>query len=194
MDHILSRNDKYDLTNVPLATLFALESWLTRKLSQPHAIINRWLAHCRAELERRTAEAPTPPADFTRNDKLSCTCRDCRELSRFLADPGESVCRFPLAKERRRHLHQIIDGSHCDLTHVTTRTGRPYALVCTKTIASYERAHEVYSRDQENMKRLRAIENNWGHANTRRRLVSSKNPPTKLNTATGRVVRAKDVV
>jgi hypothetical protein len=194
MDHTLSRNDRYDLTDVHLATLFALESWLTRKLSQPHAIINRWLAHCRAELERRTAKAPTPPADFARSDKLSCTCRDCRELGRFLADPNESVCRFPLAKERRRHLHQIIDGSRCDLTHVTTRTGSPYSLVCTKTIASYERAHEIYSRDQENLKRLRAIKKNWDQANTKRRFVSSKNPPNKSNTATGRVPRAKEVV
>jgi 2OG-Fe(II) oxygenase superfamily len=194
MDHALARSDKYDLTDVHLAVLFALESWLTRTLSQPHAIINRWLAHCRAELEGRTAEAPTPPADFARNGKLSCTCRDCQELSRFLADPTEPVHRFPLAKERRRHLHQIIDSNHCDLTHLTARTGRPYALVCTKTIASYERAREIYLRDQKNLKRLRAIEENWNQANTKRKPILPKNPQNKSSSQTDRVPRPKEAV
>jgi hypothetical protein len=65
-------------------------------------------------------------------------------------------------KERRQHLHQIIDGNHCDLTHVTTRTGSPHTLVCTKTTASYEKACKIYARDQENLKRLRALEGRIG--------------------------------
>jgi hypothetical protein len=194
MDHALSHDNKYDLTDVHLAALFALESWLTRTLNQPHAIVSRWLAYCHAELERRTAEAPRPPADFSRNDKLSCKCGDCRELGRFLADPAESVRRFPLAKERRRHLHQIIDANRCDLTHVTTRTGRPYALVCTKTTASYERARDIYLRDQENLKRLLTIEKYWDHLDTARRSVLPKNPRTKSKTPTGRVPQPKEAV
>jgi len=194
MDHTLSHGDKYDLTDVHLATQFALESWLTRTLSQPHPIVARWFAHCRRELEQRTAEAPTPPPDFSRNHKLSCACGDCRELSRFLADPAESVRCFPLAKERRRHLHQIIDGNGCDLTHVTARTGRPFGLVCKKTTASYERAREVYLRDQKNLKRLRAIEQNWDQAGTQGRSVVPKNRRSKSTTPTGRVLRAKEAL
>jgi len=164
MDHTLPPSGKYDLTDVHLKTIFALESWLPRKLSRPEPVVTHWLAHCRTELEQRTTQAPTPPADFRRNEKLSCTCGDCRELSRFLANPHESVHRFPAAKDRRQHLHQVIDTGGCDLTHVTTRTGRPYTLVCTKTTASYEAACKVYARDQENMKRLRAIESKINQA------------------------------
>jgi len=78
--------------------------------------------------------------------------------TKFPADPHESARRFPLSKGRRQHLHQIIDANGCDLTHVTTRTGRPFTLVCKKTTASHEKSRETYARDQENLKRLRAIE------------------------------------
>jgi hypothetical protein len=38
-----------------------------------------------------------------------------------------------MAKERRRHLHGIIDSNRCDCTHVTEHRGSPHTLVCTKT-------------------------------------------------------------
>lgn len=158
IDHTLSQRSIYDLTGAHLKAIFALEAWLPRRLKTPSAGISRWLRQCRTELERRTANAPTAPIDFRRTDKLSCQCGDCRQLSQFLADPHQSVRQFPLAKDRRQHLHQMIDACGCDLTHVTARKGRPYTLVCTKTTASYERACQVYSRDCENLKRLQAME------------------------------------
>ena len=67
--------------------------------------------------------------------------------------------RFPLAKKRRQHLHQIIDGNRCDLTHVTERRGSPFTLVCTKTTASYEAACKIHERDLQNLSRIIALEN-----------------------------------
>ena len=158
INQTLAASAKYDLTDVHLKTIFGLEAWLTRKLNKPSRPISRWLSHCRGELDRRTRHAPEPPADYRRPDKLSCTCGDCRELSRFLTDPHESGHHFPVAQDRRRHLHQVIDANGCDLTHVTTRKGRPYTLVCTKTTASYDKACQVYARDRGNLKRLQAVE------------------------------------
>jgi predicted 2-oxoglutarate/Fe(II)-dependent dioxygenase YbiX len=158
IDHTLSQVKTYDLTDAHLAAIFALESWLHRKLGKADRIVARWLDHCRTELERRTEHNPTPPTDFRRAAKLSCNCPECLELSGFLADPNESVHRFAVRKDRRQHLHQIIDGDRCDLTHVTTRTSNPHTLVCTKTTASYQLACKNYARDRENLKRLRAVE------------------------------------
>lgn len=158
IDHTLAASDKNALTDVHLKAMFSLESWLPGKLGRLEPTIARWLAHCRTELEQRTAQAPAPPADFRRAAKLSCNCGDCRELSRFLDDPRESVHHFPRAKDRRQHLHQVIDACGCDLTHVTTRKGRPYTLVCAKTTASYATACQVYERNRKNLHRLRALE------------------------------------
>jgi hypothetical protein len=156
IDHTLAC-DGYDLTDAHLAAIFSLESRLI-KTHGHNAVISNWLAACRRELENRTAEAPLKPTDYRRAQKLSCNCQDCRELSKFLADPKQRVGRFPLAKERRRHLHNIIDHDACDCTHVTERRGRPYTLVCTKTMASYEKACKIHGRDLESLSRIIALQ------------------------------------
>jgi len=158
IDHALA-SGKYDLTDAHLAAIFALESRLA-KLPGGGEAISHWLAACRRELESRTVEAPQEPADYRRDDKVSCKCRDCRELSAFLADPDRREARFPLAKERRRHLHNIIDRDRCDCTHTTERRGRPYTLVCTKTTASYQAARKIHERDLKNLARVAALERN----------------------------------
>ncbi len=63
-DHTLSHDQIYDLTNAHLAAIFTLESYLSRKGSEIDGVVNRWLTHCRGELEKRTEHAPTPPAIF----------------------------------------------------------------------------------------------------------------------------------
>ena len=69
------------------------------------------------------------------------------ELSDFLADPEESVHRFAVRKDRRKHLHQIIDRQDCDVTHVPSRTSSPFTPVCTETTASCDKACPTYERD-----------------------------------------------
>ncbi len=156
LDHALAC-DKYDLTAAHLAAIFALESRLA-KLPGGDTAVSRWLAACRRALETRTARAPQTPTDYRRADKLSCKCADCRALSAFLADPDRQQARFPLAKERRRHVHSIIDSNHCDCTHATEHRGSPHTLVCTKTTASHEAACQIYERDLQNLYRLAALE------------------------------------
>jgi len=158
IDHAFSQVEQYDLITAHLSAIFSLESRIA-KLPTANAAISHWIAACRQELESRTAQAPQKPTDYRRAAKLSCDCSDCTALSRFLADSHQSQPRFPLAKARRRHLHQIIDGNRCDLTHVTERRGSPYTLVCTKTTASYEAACKIYERDLHNLSRIIALEN-----------------------------------
>jgi hypothetical protein len=158
VDHTMSQAHTYNLTGAHLAAIFALESGLGRIKGEVGRVVKGWLGRCRAELEKCTEHAPMRPVDFRRPAKLSCTCPDCRELSEFLANPQESVHRFPVRKERRRHLHQIIENNGCDLTHETLRVGNPQTLMCTKTSASYQKACEIFARDQANLKRLRAID------------------------------------
>jgi hypothetical protein len=161
IDHALAQVEKYDLTQAHLAAIFGLESRLA-KLPAANRAISNWLGSCRQELENRTTQAPQKPVDYRRANKLSCNCNDCRELSAFLANPDQRQGRFSLAKPRRRHLHQIIDGDNCDLTHETERQGRPYTLVCTKNTASYQAACKIHKRDLHNLSRINALEKQIG--------------------------------
>ena len=141
-----------------VAAILALEPWLSTASAKSGGAISHWLVACRSELAARVAQVPVKPADYRRPAKLSCNCGDCRELSAFLADPEEAVHRFRVRKERRQHLHQIIDRHGCDLTHITDRRGSPQTLVCTKTTASYEAACKVHERDKKYLSRLEALE------------------------------------
>ena len=152
----LDRPDRYDLTEVHLAAIFALGSGLTG-FAASNEPIARWLTACRARLEARTERPPERPKDYRRAHELPCDCVDCRALSRFLADPDRGELRMRLNKARRKHLHRTIDAHRCDLTHVTERHGRPYTLVCAKTTASHERALTTYRRDMKNIARLKEI-------------------------------------
>lgn len=161
IDHTLTGSDKYDLTKAHLTAIFGLESKIA-KIPLANDAISHWLDACRRQLEKRTARAPQKPTDYRRAAKLSCRCGDCRALSDFLPKPDQKQGRFPLAKERRKHLHRIIDANHCDLTHVTERRGRPFTLVCTKTTASYKAACKIYESDLQNLSRITTLKNQTG--------------------------------
>ena len=68
-----------------------------------------------------------------------CTCRLCGTLTRFLVAPDETRLEWPLAKDPRAHIHQILDAHDLPVSHTTRRVGRPFTLVLMKTDALFER-------------------------------------------------------
>lgn len=155
--HTMLATNLYDLTQDHIAAMFALKSKLMI-LDPPMKGIDDWLEKCGKELANRTAQKPQPPADFRRDKEFPCTCRDCQTLRVFLNNPNEESVRLPLAKARRQHLHNIINGHKLDVTHVTHRVGSPQVLVCTKTAKSYEDACQIYERDLKLLAELKQIQ------------------------------------
>ena len=168
-DKLLSRfliwqsiHPRYELieTNVPAA--IKLVTFL-----KEHAKGNRpfrnWINAILGELQSRTQTAPANPTNWKRDSKIAtCNCADCLRLSAFLADPTQLEARFPMAKQRRQHLHNIIERHQCDCTHETLRVGSPQVLVCKKTTASYERACKVYDQDLKHLAAIQKIESSLG--------------------------------
>ncbi|ETW92598.1 MAG: hypothetical protein ETSY2_53075 [Candidatus Entotheonella gemina] len=66
--------------------------------------------------------------------------------------------RFKANKERRYHIHQVIDSLSVggDLEHKTERVGDPQTLVITKTLNSVERK-EQYKENLATLEVLRHI-------------------------------------
>lgn len=98
-------------------------------------------------LLRRSEVPPQPPSDWRLDAELSCSCPDCQELQSFARDPAGRVHRFRIKKERRRHLHNMIDRHQLDMTHETERVGSPQTLVCTKDRRTFDRRVNQY-RDE----------------------------------------------
>ncbi len=58
-----------------------------------------------------------------------CSCELCQELARFLKDPRQLRKEWPLAQQRRAHIHARIDTAELPVSRTTRRTGRPFSLV-----------------------------------------------------------------
>ncbi len=158
VDHTLARPKLYPFPDLHFKALNALAPWLKENLQEPSQVLSRWVAACREKLESLTARAPEPPADWRRPSELSCQCRNCTELKRFLDNPEEPEHRFRDIQAVRTHLEEVIHRDHCDLNRSTEKKGSPYTLVCTKNDASYRAQVKKYHEDQEHLKTLRSIE------------------------------------
>ena len=97
--------------------------------------------------DKLTKKPPTPPKDWSRDTKLSCSCELCKPFQAFLADPNETVYTLKSPERNRSHLENVIANHHCDIDTETLRKGSPLTLLCKKNRATYERLREQYEED-----------------------------------------------
>ncbi|MFT4639280.1 MAG: hypothetical protein ACI8T1_002605 [Verrucomicrobiales bacterium] len=102
--------------------------------------------HAVSFLKKRSSKAPAIPKDWAQKAEWRCSCADCQELKKFTKDPAAQELRMRLAKERRRHLHGVIDRNKLDMSHVTERRGSPLTLVLTKRRTAYDAKRLQYER------------------------------------------------
>lgn len=141
------------------------------KVTPPVAISVQRLWSSAAEfLLRRSEVPPQPPADWRMDVVISCSCADCRELQAFACDPARRVHRLRVNKQRRSHLHGIIDRYRLEMTHVTERVGSPQTLVCTKDRRTFERRMTQYKDEIAAMRRLVILAPRAGAAALSRRM------------------------
>ena len=93
--------------------------------------------------------------DWSIRDRVPCQCEDCDELRKFLGDTRLQELVWPLAKDRRQHIHQIIDGMEIPVTHATRRTGSPHKLVLTKTDDLFEQRRKGAKAAAQSVEALR---------------------------------------
>jgi hypothetical protein len=95
---------------------------------------------CIRGLTARLQAPPRESDDWSIAAPKKCACALCKVLAPFLAAPNRSKMEWPLAKERRQHIHQILDAHDLPVRHETLRSGSPYTLVLTKTKELFDRA------------------------------------------------------
>ena len=88
---------------------------------------------CAKRLAARLARPQRADDDWSVEFPSTCGCELCAALGRFLGDPERRSFEWPLAEQKRRHVHARIDMAELPVRHETRRTGRPYTLVLTKT-------------------------------------------------------------
>ena len=111
---------------------------------------------CLDHLQKRIAESLEPPSDWKRSNQLTCHCSHCGKLKKFLANPEEKMWNFKASAPQRGHVEGTIRNSGCDVDCSTETRGRPYTLVCTKNLASYQRRAGQRQEDLAAVKKLNA--------------------------------------
>jgi hypothetical protein len=107
--------------------------------------------HCAARLANRLAQPIRSADDWSIELPEGCHCELCQTLDAFLADKARRSFEWPLAEQRRRHVHTRIDQHELPVRHQTRRSGRPYTLVLTKTEQLFAREREARQRDRTDL-------------------------------------------
>ncbi len=113
-------------------------------------------SHCSATLEARLARPARADDDWSIELPDGCGCELCGELRAFLRHRTQTRFEWPLAKDRRAHVHGRIDTAELPVSHQTRRVGRPYTLVLAKTDALFQREKQQRRRDEKDLAWLRA--------------------------------------
>ncbi|MEV4470050.1 2OG-Fe(II) oxygenase [Nonomuraea sp. NPDC049504] len=106
---------------------------------------------CADRIRALLAQPQRAPGDWSIKLPTGCACELCETLGTFLRDPERRALDWPLAKDRRRHVHARIDEAELPVHHETRRQGRPYTLVLTKTEALFERERLARERHQADL-------------------------------------------
>jgi len=125
-------------------------------------------ARCVEELAALLARPPRAQDDWSTELPETCSCELCTRLRAFLAAPGETRLEWPLAKEKRRHIHGILDRHELPVSHTTRRSGRPFTLVLAKTRALFEREESEREAWQRELNWLEGKRRAFGHAPERK--------------------------
>src|SRR6266568_2849043 len=114
-------------------------------------------ADCAARLSARLSRPRRAYGDWSIELPADgCTCDLCNTLRVFLEDKSRRTFEWPLAQQRRQHVHSRIDAAELSVTHVTRRQGRPYTLVLNKTDTLFVREQEARMRDETDLEWLAA--------------------------------------
>jgi hypothetical protein len=93
----------------------------------------------KAYFDTYVGEEPISDGSLVR-PSVGCFCRDCTWLDEFLTDPGQTVGRFRIGKQRRQHLQSKLNAAKIDCTLETERIGSTHTLVVTKTFRHHATA------------------------------------------------------
>jgi len=140
---------------LPLLTETARAGKKLRAQERADAGVDALTEHCVHLVEARLARPPRGADDWSINLPEGCGCELCSTLRAFLADPVQRTRDWPIAQDRRQHVHARIDSSELPVRHQTRRSGRPYTLVLTKTSDLFDREEKQRRSDETELRWLR---------------------------------------
>jgi hypothetical protein len=152
IDHLNTRKEFYSPQGIAKILLMLRKSLEESELH--HDAFSVLLNRCHNDLREELGKDLRNPNDWSIFVRHSCQCKDCQSLKNFLEDKNQREAIFPLAKNRRMHLHQRLESLNIPVTHETLRIGSPQKLVLTKTIHLFTDAEMKHKEIERFFKEL----------------------------------------
>ncbi len=157
LDHIRSKPDDFPSSTCQQPTAYEVGRFCLDRTGKLSAPLKSWLSGLKAELKKRTAREPSPPADWRRPGFHECSCQWCTRLKSFLDDPAAASTIIRANEYDRQHMSGQIRMYELDVSESTDQATRPYGLVLRKGTAAYSKALAQYHKDCEALKLLASL-------------------------------------
>ena len=158
--YVLNDVAQFSIVNVQVPALEKVLAW-RRKGNAPIApVLFDWLRELRERLSAATAHEPRPSTDWARAADVKCfgyRCVRCEQLNQFLADPAAQTAEIVASVGDRTHMVDMIRQHGCDIAHETKAKSNRYALVLTKTDASFQRRLRQFEMDRDALKTVNEL-------------------------------------
>lgn len=152
LEHMISRAGLYPAIEWVNVLDFLAERLNKRGLEQWY--YQKLFDHTYGEVKKEKDLGLRKGNDWSIKEKLSCKCKDCATLGEFLQSSTLQDMRWPLSKERRKHIHQVIDGLGIPVTHETKHSGSPHKLILAKTRKLHSQAKQRFGSLEHALSRL----------------------------------------
>ncbi|MGH9209503.1 MAG: 2OG-Fe(II) oxygenase [Acidimicrobiales bacterium] len=136
---------------LPVMVTVLQEAYLLEAETCTTAGLDEVAQHCQGRLEARLARPRRAADDWSIELPPGCACDLCETLGMFLTDPARQVNEWPIAKDKRQHVHTRIDGAELPVRHETRRQGRPYTLILSKAKDLFRREEQTRRLDEANL-------------------------------------------
>ena len=97
-----------------------------------NSLLQELIIKCIDGLKKELEKGARKENDWSIKIVDNCRCEDCEQLHLFLQNSENQKTIMPLRKDRRQHLHSMIDAMEIPVDHETMRVGSPQKLVLTK--------------------------------------------------------------
>ena len=145
--HYFANTEKYYSLHEVLIPILEHYGKLTDRNIPKNPAIKQLTTLILKKLKDHTERPIQFPQDWEMTANWQCECKDCLVLKAFLREANEKSLQVKMGKERRKHLHRIIDQYVIDLTHETIRQGSPFTLVFEKNRKSFEQKEKIWQKE-----------------------------------------------
>lgn len=152
LNHLLAHLELYPAIELVDSIHLLKENLKTDSLKKWH--YQKLFNYVHHKLENEKRQGLRKVDDWSIHEVPSCDCQDCGTLTDFLKSKKINILTWPLGKERRKHLHRIIDDLNVPVSHQTEYTGSPHKLILKKTAKLHQEASLRFDRLKKALNQL----------------------------------------